>query len=51
MIIFLSSNHILTSNQGRTLEEINEIFDDSKPVKKSLEKRTHHEAVLNATLK
>ncbi|KAJ9130906.1 Sugar/inositol transporter [Pleurostoma richardsiae] len=36
--------------KGRTLEEINEIFDDPHPVKKSLAGRMH-DTVLNTTLK
>ncbi|KAH6676855.1 putative MFS monosaccharide transporter [Plectosphaerella plurivora] len=36
--------------KNRTLEEINEIFEDPKPVQKSLEKRTQ-ETVLNAMLR
>lgn len=36
--------------QNRTLEEINEIFDDPRPVKKSLQKRDA-EDMLSTTLK
>lgn len=42
---------LLTILQGRTLEEINEIFKDPKPVKKSLEKRTAADTALDTILK